>query len=225
MAVDAETTLNDLIGRVGRVRRWLLAISALRIAALGLASVSLYIGLYAWIDHHVHFGRLGRVSAFVLFASMLAAGLYYVVRVLRREMTYVYAANYVENRRSFDQQLVAAVEYYEGKGDYPYSQALARQLVLQVDRAAEGYRFDSTVAKWQGYLLSGFILLCLVVHRRQSFPLCRSFHRPLQVGTRFVLELRADFNCVDPSLGHVLLGPKQFDRLLLGRAGVQERPV
>ena len=163
MAVDAETTLNDLIGRVGRVRRWLLAISALRIAALGLASVSLYIGLYAWIDHHVHFGRLGRVSAFVLFASMLAAGLYYVVRVLRREMTYVYAANYVENRRSFDQQLVAAVEYYEEKGDYPYSQALARQLVLQVDRAAEGYRFDSTVAKWQGYLLSGFILLCLLI--------------------------------------------------------------
>ena len=117
MTTDAETTLNDLIARVGRVRRWLLALSALKIAALGLASVSLYIGLYAWIDHHMRFGRFGRVSAFVLFVAMIAAGLYYVIRVLRRDMTYAHAANHVENLHSFDQQLVAAVEYYEGKGD------------------------------------------------------------------------------------------------------------
>jgi hypothetical protein len=36
-------------------------------------------------------------------------------------------------------------------------------LVQQVHRAAEGYRFDATVARWQGYLLAGFVLLCLVV--------------------------------------------------------------
>ncbi len=163
MTTDAETTLTDLIARIGRVRRWLLALSALKIAALGLASVSLYIGLYAWIDHQVHFGRFGRVSAFVLFVAMIAVGLYYVIRVLRRDMTYAHAANHVENRHSFDQQLVAAVEYYEGRGDYPYSKTLARQLVLQVDKAAEGRRFDATIDKWQGYLLSGVIVLCLVV--------------------------------------------------------------
>ena len=163
MTTDAETTLNDLIARVGRVRRWLLALSALKIAALGLASVSLYIGLYAWIDHHMRFGRFGRVSAFVLFVAMIAAGLYYVIRVLRRDMTYAHAANHVEDRHSFDQQLVAAVEYYEGKGDYPYSKVLAKQLVLHVDRAAEGCRFDATIDKWQGYLLSGVIFLCLLV--------------------------------------------------------------
>ncbi len=163
MTTDAETTLNDLIARVGRVRCWLLALSALKIVAVGLASVSLYIGLYAWVDHHVRFGRFGRVSAFVLFVAMIAVGLHYVLRMLRRDMTYAHAANHVENRHSFDQQLVAAVEYYEGKGDYPYSKALARQLVLQVDRAAEGCRFDATIDKWQGYLLSGVISLCLLV--------------------------------------------------------------
>jgi hypothetical protein len=163
MPVDAEGILNDLIARVGRVRRWLLAISTLRIAALGLASVSLYVGLYAWLDHHVHFGRPGRVSAFIVFAALLAAGVYYVVRVLRREMTYANAANYIEDRHSFDQQLVAAVEYYEAKANYPYSQALAKQLVLQVSRAAEGCQFDSTVDKWQGYVLAGFVVVCLVV--------------------------------------------------------------
>ena len=129
MAGDVDNVLNHLIGRVGRVRRWLLVLSALRIAALGLAFLCLYVGLYAWIDHHVRFGHVGRVSAFVLFAGMIGAGVYAIVRVLRREMTYAHAANYIENRRSFDQQLVAAVEYYEGRADYPYSKALARQLV------------------------------------------------------------------------------------------------
>jgi hypothetical protein len=163
MAADVERTLNDLIARVGRVRRWLLAISALRSAALGLTFVSLYVGIYALLDHQVRFGRLGRIAAFVLFAAMMAGGLYYIFRVLRREMTYANAANYIESRRSFDQQLVAAVEYYEGRKDYPYSEALARQLVQQVHQAAEGYRFDATVARWQGYLLAGFVLVCLVV--------------------------------------------------------------
>jgi len=163
MAAKAEEILDSLIARVGRVRRWLLALTALRIAALGLAFVSLYIGLYAWLDHHVQFGRAGRVSAFALLLAMMAAGLYRIIRVLRRDMTYAHAANYIESRHSFDQQLVAAVEYYEGKSDYPYSKALARQLVLQVNSAAAGCRFDSVVDRRQGYLLSGFILLCLLV--------------------------------------------------------------
>ena len=163
MAAGVDDILNDLIARVNRVRRWLLALSVLRIAALGLACVSLYIGAYAWLDHHVHFGTLGRVSALALFFAMVAVGLYFIVRVLGRDMTYAHAANYIEGKRSFDQQLVAAVEYYEGRGDYPYSKALAAQLVRQVDGATRDYRFDSTIGKWQGYLLSGFVLLCVCV--------------------------------------------------------------
>ncbi|MEN6334646.1 MAG: hypothetical protein ABFE01_10315 [Phycisphaerales bacterium] len=163
MAAGVDDILNDLIARVGRVRRWLLALSVLRIAALGLACVSLYIGGYAWLDHHIHFGTLGRVSSLALFLTLVAAGLYFVVRVLRRDMTYANAANFIEGKRSFDQQLVAAVEYYEGRGDYPYSKALAAQLVRQVDSATQDYRFDSTIEKWQGYLLAGFVLLSMCI--------------------------------------------------------------
>ena len=163
MAADVEQTLDELIARVGRVRRWLLAIDVLRVAAAGLVFVSLYIGGYAWADHHVHFGHLGRVAALLLFLAMVGAGAYYLARVLRRTMTFAHAANYIEARHSFDQQLVAAVEYYEGKSDYPYSAALARQLVVQVDRATEGYRFDATIARWQGYLFASVVLVCLLV--------------------------------------------------------------
>ena len=163
MTPDADMALADLMAEVGRVRRWLVALSALRIAAFAFVTVSLYVGVYAWIDHHVHFERAGRIVAFVLFLSLLAAGLYYVVRVLRRETTFASAAGYIENRRSFDQQLVAAVEYFEGRGDYPYSPALARQLVVQVAREAQDCRLDATVQKWQGYLLAGLLALCMVV--------------------------------------------------------------
>lgn len=163
MASGVDDILDDLIARVGRVRAWLLALSTLRIAAVGLACVSAYIGLYAWLDHHVHFGTLGRVLSLVLFIAMIGVGLYCIVRVLRRDMTYAHAANYIESRHSFDQQLVAAVEFYECQGDYPYSKALAGQLIQQVDRASQGYRFDSTIERWQGYLLAGFILLCVCV--------------------------------------------------------------
>lgn len=163
MAPGADDMLNDLIARVGRVRRWLLALSGLRIAAAGLACISLYIGLYAWLDHRFHFGHPARASALALFVAMLAAGLYCVVRVLRRDMTYAHAANYIEARRSFDQQLVTAVEFYEGRGDYPYSKVLAKRLVVQVNEAAREYRFDSAIDKWQGYLLTVFVLLCVGV--------------------------------------------------------------
>jgi len=94
---------------------------------------------------------------------LLAALSYFLVRALRRSMTYAYAASYVENRRSFDQQLVAAVEYFERREDYPYSRTLAEQLVLQVDEAARGFRFDSTIDKWKGYVLAGLIVLGLSV--------------------------------------------------------------
>ncbi len=163
MAAKAENILHDLISRIARVRRWLVALGVLKTAAIGLACVCLYVGLYAWLDHHAHFGHAGRLLALLVLIGLLAVLSYFLVRALKRSMTYAYAANYVENRRSFDQQLVAAVEYFERGQDYPYSRALAEQLVLQVDEAARGFRFDSTVNKWQGYVLAGLIALGLFV--------------------------------------------------------------
>ena len=163
MRGDTETILDDLIGRVGRVRRWLVAIGALKTAAVGLACLCFYVGLYAWIDHHAHFGHAGRLCALLVLLALLTLLGCLLVRAMKRSMTYAYAANYVENRRSFDQQLVAAVEYFERREDYPYSRTLAEQLVLQVDESARGFRFDSVVKKWHGYVLAGFIALSLCV--------------------------------------------------------------
>ncbi len=163
MAVEAENILHDLIGRVARVRRWLVALGVLKTAAIGLTGVCLYVCLYAWIDHHAHFGHAARLLALLVLIGLLAVLSYSLFRSLKRRMTYAYAANYVENRRSFDQQLVAAVEYFERGQDYPYSRALAEQLVLQVDEAARGFRFDSTVAKWHGYVLASLVALALFV--------------------------------------------------------------
>jgi hypothetical protein len=178
MAGDVEDILKDLIARVDKVRLWLIALGVLRTAALGLACVSVYVGLYSWIDHRVHFGRLARLSALALLVALLAFLAYYLITALQRSMTYSRAASYIENKRSFDQQLVAAVEYYERRPNYPYSAALARQLVIQVDDAARGFRFDSTVDKRRGYLLATFVLLCVAgigVFVQQNVLYCSSY--------------------------------------------------
>jgi hypothetical protein len=163
VAADVENTLNDLIDRVGRVRRWLVALGVLKTAAIGLACLSLYIGLYAWIDHHAHFGHVGRLWALFILLALLALLGWLLVRAIRRSMTYAYAANYVEDKQSFDQQLVAAVEYFERRDNYPYSRALAEQLVLQVDEATRDFPFDSTVDKRRGYILAALILLGIFI--------------------------------------------------------------
>jgi hypothetical protein len=163
MAADVENILNDLIARVRRVRFWLVALGALKTAAIGLTCVSLYIGLYAWIDHHAHFNHAGRLAALLVLIVLLAALALVLARALRQTMTYAHAANHVETKHSFDQQLVAAVEYFERRDDYPYSKALARQLVLQVDGATRDFRLDSTIEKWRAYALGAFVVLGLCV--------------------------------------------------------------
>jgi hypothetical protein len=163
VAADADNILDDLIARIAKVRHWLVALGVLKTAAIGLACVCLYIGLYAWLDHHAHFGHLGRLAALLLLIVLLAGLSLFLLRALRRSMTYANAANYVEHRRSFDQQLVAAVEYFEKKREYPYSRALAEQLVLQVDQAARDFRFDSTIEKWRGYVLAALITAALAI--------------------------------------------------------------
>jgi len=112
MAVDADSTLEDLIARVGRVRRWLIALGAMKTAALGLACVSVYSASYAWLDHRTHFGHAERLVACAVFVALVALLVYHLVRALRRDLTYSRAAGHIERREDFDQQLIAAVEYY-----------------------------------------------------------------------------------------------------------------
>jgi len=161
MPENAEDKLNALVGRVGKVRRWLVAMAILKVAAICLVFASAYIGVYAWLDHRLNFGEVGRVTALVLLTAGLGLLLHRLTKLLLKHVSCSGAANYIENRRSFNQQLVTAMEYHENKQEYPYSRALAEQLVLRIDKDCSGFNFDSTVEKWQGYVLGAIILFGL----------------------------------------------------------------
>ena len=162
MPENAEDKLNALACRVGKVRRWLVTLAILKVAALCLSFASVYIGVYAWLDHRLNFGEFGRVTALLLLVAGLGLLLHRLTRLLLSQVSCSGAANYIENRRSFNQQLVTAMEYHENKQEYPYSRVLAEQLVLRLDKDSSGFDFDSTVAKWQGYVLGAVILFGLV---------------------------------------------------------------
>jgi len=139
----------------------LLALAILKVAGLSTVFVSGYIGVYAWLDHHVNFGIFGRITAFVLLLAGAAFLLYKLARYLVSHISCSGAANFIESRHSFNQQLVTAVEFYEEQHDYPYSRTLAEQLVLQVCKQTEGFKFDSTIEKWHGYILGAIVLFGL----------------------------------------------------------------
>ena len=161
MPETTQDKLDALVERVGKVRRWLAALAIMRIAALCLIFTSVYIGVYAWLDHRLNFGQRGRVIALILLLAGIAGLLHRLTKLLLSRVSCSGAANYIENRRSFNQQLVTAMEYHENKQEYPYSRALAEHLVLRVDKDCSGFRFDSTVKKWQGYVLGAIILFGL----------------------------------------------------------------
>jgi len=163
MAQTAQEKLDSLVLRVKKVRRWLVTLAVLRVAALCLIFVSAYIGVYAWLDHRFNFDQTGRIAALFLLIAGLAVLVHRLTKLLLGHISCSAAANYIENKRSFDQQLVTAIEYYENKQNYPYSSALAEQLVLQVERDSAEYRFDAAVHKWQGYVLGAIISFGLVV--------------------------------------------------------------
>ena len=161
MAENTQEKLQVLVARIKKVRRWLLAIAILKVAGLSTVFVSGYIGVYAWLDHHVNFGIFGRITAFLLLLAGSAFLLYKLARYLVGQISCSGTANFIESRHSFNQQLVTAVEFYEEQHDYPYSRTLAEQLVLQVCKQTEGFKFDSTIDKWQGYVLAAVVLFGL----------------------------------------------------------------
>ena len=161
MAESAQEKLEALVARIKKVRRWLLALAILKVAGLSTVFVSGYIGVYAWLDHHVNFGMFGRITAFLLLLAGSAFLLYKLARYLVSHISCSGAANFIESRHSFNQQLVTAVEFYEKQHDYPYSRTLAEQLVRHVCKQTEGFKFDSTIDKWQGYVLAAIVLFGL----------------------------------------------------------------
>ncbi|MHC4388260.1 MAG: hypothetical protein ACYSX1_06600, partial [Planctomycetota bacterium] len=158
MAKIADKRLDELVLRVGKVRRWLMTLAVLKVTALCLVFVLAYVSIYAWLDHRLNFEEAGRIIAFVLLVGGFGFLLYMLTRMLLGQISYSGAANYIENRKSFGQQLVTAIEYYEKRQDYPYSRALAEHLVVQIDKTSKTFRFDSTVEKWRALVFSAIIL-------------------------------------------------------------------
>lgn len=161
MAKTIENKLDILVDRVKRVRRWLMALVVLKIAALCLIFVSVYVGIYVWLDHRLNFGTGGRITGFTLLVAGIALLLYFLARLLIVHISCSETANYIESKNSFNQQLVTAIEYYENKHSYPYSKNLAECLVLQIDRNTEAFRLDSTVEKWWALVFAAIILFGL----------------------------------------------------------------
>ncbi|MCC6487977.1 MAG: hypothetical protein IT364_10800, partial [Candidatus Hydrogenedentes bacterium] len=117
---------------------------------------------FSVLDHRFHFGPVPRLAALLIMVAGIGYAVYLLGRALTRHFSTHHAANYIEGHRSYDQQLVTAVEYYENREDYPYSRALAERLVEQVDTATQGVDFTETVPKWQAYLSAAVIAAGLV---------------------------------------------------------------
>ncbi|MBN1974115.1 MAG: hypothetical protein JW787_10785 [Sedimentisphaerales bacterium] len=189
MAINEE--LDFLVSRVSKVRRWLAAIAVLKTAAICLLFACFYIGGYILLDHKLNFGALGRLFAFALLIAATSILLYKLSRLLLVQISYTNAANFIENNNSFNQQLVAAMEYYENTADYPYSKALAEQLILRVNKDSESFRFDSVVEKWRGYALAvsvflGMSIVGLYIQHNLSFL------------KTYLIRLAVPFSSVEP---------------------------
>ena len=197
MPESTDDKLNALVERVGKVRRWLAVLAVMKIAALCLIFASVYIDVYACLDRRVNFGQRGRVIALVLLIAGTAGLLGLLTRLLLKRLSCSGAANYIENRKNFNQQLVTAMEYHENKQEYPYSRALAEHLVLRVDKDCGGFRFDSTVEKWQGYVLGAIILFGLATawfYIRDNYVYFSSYTKQLNGAQQSTFHSDADKN-------------------------------
>ena len=163
MTKESKKALDELVGKVSRVRSWLVWLAVLKGAAAGLVFVIAYIGLYAVIDHYAHVPPYARVAALLALLGVIAYLLYLLVKTLGMHLSCSAAARHVEGGTNLDQQLVTAIEYYENTERYPYSRALAEHVVLRVHRATLRQSFDATVPKWQAFLSSAVILTGLII--------------------------------------------------------------
>ncbi len=161
MTDSTQTLLQDLVERVKGVRRWLVALALLKAGAAACLGIALFITLYILVDHWIHLGVVGRLLSLAILLAGLIGVLFYVLRSLVGHISCSNAANHIERQLALEQQLVTAVEYYEGGEGYPYSRSLADHLVRQISRKSEGLDFASTIPKWQAIACALAVVLGL----------------------------------------------------------------
>lgn len=143
---DIEQLLSSLVLRIGKVRKRLVTEAFLKTVALAAIVVPVYVALYAYLDHIFHLEFAGRLVALILFGCIVGGLIVYWSKIFLLHISLSEAANYVEKKSSFQQQLVAAIEYYEQKQDYPYSKELAEHMIVGLDEQSKGFDFKSTVS-------------------------------------------------------------------------------
>jgi hypothetical protein len=191
MIDTTEQKLEALVQRVGKVRWWLVMLAILKVAAVSMGFMSIYLIGYALLDHYVHIGVPGRLIAFILF---FVGMLYLIIQLGRKLYAHIScsnAANFIESRLNFDQQLVTVIEYHENRSDYPYSRSLATQLVDQVDRSANNVNFISTVPK----ATIGFLAMAAVLGGILAGIF---FHNHYVFFSRYFSRLVHPFSMVNP---------------------------
>lgn len=157
----SDAILDELVGRVSKVRKRLVIEAILKTLAMGLIVLPIYVALYAWLDHRIHFGPVLRMIALVVLVVCVGWLLLRWARVFSSHISLSRAANYIEGNHSYQQQLVAAIEYYEQQADYPYSRGLAEQMIAQVYRQSQEQDFVCTVKKWPSAISLGVILFAV----------------------------------------------------------------
>jgi len=155
--------LTELVRRVAKVRKRLVTLVLLRSLALIFFSVSVYIMLFAWLDHRIGFGTGARCVALLILVVITVGLLFAFVRKMFINRGLKHAASHIESVRYYRQQLLAAVEYYQQRADYPYSEQLARRMVRQFWAEARDDDFSDTVAAWKLWLCAAVIMMGLVV--------------------------------------------------------------
>ncbi len=158
----SDELLSQWVDQVRHVRQRMVLQALLKILALGLVAVPLYVTGFAWLDHHLHLGPILRLLA---LGGMIAGCTYLFwlgLKMFRTHISLSCAANAVEAKHCLDQQLVAAIEYYEQQDDYPYSRGLVEQMIRGLDEQVRDTNFKDTVPAWPSWLCSGVVFISLV---------------------------------------------------------------
>ena len=163
MSDNTADILSELMTRVAKVRRRLVTLILLRSLALIFFSVSIYIVIFAWLDHRAHFGTGTRCVALLILVVVTAGLVVAFFRKMFLSLGLEHAASRIEYSRHYQQQLLAAVEYHQQQANYPYSKSLARRMVCQFWTEARNDDFSDTAAAWKLWLCAAVIMVGVVL--------------------------------------------------------------
>ena len=160
---NATSILAELVARVVNVRKRLVALVLVRSLTQIFAALALYLLLFAWLDHRLHFSVSTRCVALLLLVAITVGLVIVFLRRMSVSLGLKHAAGHVEAARHYHQQLLAAIEYQQQPVGYPYSESLAHTMLRQLWTEAKDDDFSATVPAGKLWLFAAILLLELAV--------------------------------------------------------------